>query len=75
MQRIPDLDLGSLSLRQLRELLIKVDAILAEKTVTEQEKLRQELMALADRAGYSLDELFEEVPKARQRRQAARSSA
>lgn len=59
MVRMSDVNLASMSLKELRELLVRVDSMIVERTAIEQITLRKEFEALAEGAGYSLEELFD----------------
>jgi hypothetical protein len=57
------IDLGSMSLKELRELLQRVDAAMATRSALDLAELKNEAAALARQAGYSLEELFGEPDK------------
>jgi len=60
MVRAPAFQIGAMNLRELRELLVRVDAAIEERKVAEQKALRDQIDALARQSGYSLEELFGE---------------
>lgn len=65
MAHHPAIDLASMSLKELRNLLLEVDAAIEERKIIDEKALLDELATLAESAGYSLDELFDADPKKR----------
>lgn len=57
MARAPSIDLSSLSVRELKDLRLKLDAAIAEREKLERAELKAKMAAIAADAGFSLDEL------------------